>query len=677
MMEELTTYFDALFNKMNYSNEIENTKKQLMEILLDEYHTLLKEGTEESDIVGALIMKYGSVEKINTALHKQLMIESDFHHDIAFNKTFNKNKRSITIISFLVSLIVAIVFIFNVYNFIVLLSVQIISIFLIAFFYKKIIENTKHTYQNIELTRNTVDELQKKTIKVHRRLQYSIVAFITLVVLGLNSYLNLVSYSNLDWTEGLTYGHFSATSIGLYFLLKNALLLKEVTHIITAIHPLKKYTVKLLRYSGLFWFIYLLIQLVYYYFIYNDFTNKLMILSIFIYIITMCIYVRYQYKIKDTIAFKTKIKRIIIVGLIVLLGVNILLTRDFWALQPYISTIPRVNHKEHKITYNEDGSYSIYMNKEEEFNILQLTDIHLGGSFYTLAEDQNALTAVYDLIQDTKPDLVVITGDFVFSVGLFSLSLNNYTPMMQFASFMRNIGIPWAFVYGNHDTEGISSSNAGQINEMFEQFSYQNTGSLLYSAKKPDITGRYNQYIKIMNSDDTVNQVLFLLDSNEYIGSMKNYDYIRDDQVEWYKSVVQNISAQESKVVSSLLFFHIPIEEFKDAYTLYKNKDASVTYHFGEIGEKKEAISSSKHNSRLFEVASELKSTKGMFVGHDHYNNISLDYQGIQLTFSRSIDFLAMPGISKKSEQRGATRITLKPDSTINVESIKLSDIKR
>ena len=46
-----------------------------------------------------------------------------------------------------------------------------------------------------------------------------------------------------------------------------------------------------------------------------------------------------------------------------------------------------------------------------------------------------------------------MTGDLTFPLGLFSLSLNNHTPVMEFASFMRNTGIPWAFTYGNHDTE--------------------------------------------------------------------------------------------------------------------------------------------------------------------------------------------------------------------------------
>ena len=64
-----------------------------------------------------------------------------------------------------------------------------------------------------------------------------------------------------------------------------------------------------------------------------------------------------------------------------------------------------------------------------------------------------------------------------------------------------------------------------------------------------------------------------------------------------------------------------------------------------------------------------------MFCGHDHYNNISLGYKGIRLTYGMSIDYLAMPGIDKETEQRGAELITLKSNSEFNVEQIKLTDI--
>ena len=60
----------------------------------------------------------------------------------------------------------------------------------------------------------------------------------------------------------------------------------------------------------------------------------------------------------------------------------------------------------------------------------------------------------------------------------------------------------------------------------------------------------------------------------------------------------------------------------------------------------------------MFDTALELGSTSGFFCGHDHYNNASIEYKGIRLTYGMSIDYLAMPGIEKETKQRGAELIT-------------------
>ena len=52
--------------------------------------------------------------------------------------------------------------------------------------------------------------------------------------------------------------------------------------------------------------------------------------------------------------------------------------------------------------------------------------------------------------------------------------------MMQFVSFMRNIGIPWAFVYGNHDTEFVASHSEEELNQLFMKLSYETTHTLMY-----------------------------------------------------------------------------------------------------------------------------------------------------------------------------------------------------
>ena len=56
--------------------------------------------------------------------------------------------------------------------------------------------------------------------------------------------------------------------------------------------------------------------------------------------------------------------------------------------------------------------------------------------------------------------------------------------------------------------------------------------------------------------------------------------------------------------------------------------------------------------------------TQGAFFGHDHLNNMSLEYKGVRLTYGYSIDFLAYPGINKYGLQRGCSPIVIKPDGT-------------
>lgn len=87
-------------------------------------------------------------------------------------------------------------------------------------------------------------------------------------------------------------------------------------------------------------------------------------------------------------------------------------------------------------------------------------------------------------------------------------------------------------------------------------------------------------------------------------------------------------------------------------------------------------ICCSKYDSRLFDTAVELGSTQAIFFGHDHYNNQSLEYKGIRMTYGYSIDYLAMPGIDKDTEQRGATLITLKKDGSFDITPYKLTDLQ-
>jgi hypothetical protein len=146
--------------------------------------------------------------------------------------------------------------------------------------------------------------------------------------------------------------------------------------------------------------------------------------------------------------------------------------------------------------------------------------------------------------------------------------------------------------------------------------------------------------------------------------------------VDWYAREVERLNAEEGRTVSSMAFFHIPLQQYRTAYELHEQGSDEVTYFFGENGEKMiDKVCCSDYPSSLFDRMVELGSTKAVFCGHDHYNNMSLEYRGIRLTYGMSIDYLAMPGIEKDTAQRGAELITLHPDGSFDLRQIPLTGI--
>ena len=477
-----------------------------------------------------------------------------------------------------------------------------------------------------------------------KKLVNSIVICAVLIMSSIWSFIYMLRVTRMDAGEVLAFSNMWIAAVGVYMVVKDAVCVYFCNWLVDKEYSrsLKRYLTRLLLFMAFYWTV---------------------------------VVVVFSFMESRVARWNTWMLAILIFSMG--FALKWLMNVDSWWIQPFINMIPMVPHRPLTVGYEEEtGVYSITMPEDSDFKILQITDIHLGGSFFSARKDEKALEAVFELIRSAQPDLVIVTGDFVFPLGIQSLSFNNHAPMMQFASFMRNIGIPWAFTYGNHDTEFVASHTAEEMRRMFEVFSYKNTKNLLYSSVQPGISGRSNQMIKILNPDGSLNQALFLLDSNSYTGrGWSRYDYIHEDQVIWYEEMIRELSLEEGRQISSLLFFHIPLPEFREAYEKYKAGDPEVVCYYGEVGEKNGAISCPDQQSRLFEAVTALGSTKGIFVGHDHYNNISLEYKKVRLTFGMSIDYLAMPGISKRTEQRGATLITLHPDSGIDIRPIRLSEV--
>ena len=334
---------------------------------------------------------------------------------------------------------------------------------------------------------------------------------------------------------------------------------------------------------------------------------------------------------------------------------------------------------------DSNGNYTFVT--DGDFKVMQLTDIHIGAGFMSTQKDNMAINAVSSMIRAEKPDLVCISGDIGYPVPFQSGTINNKSDAVIFAEMMEALGVYWAPVFGNHDTESFSLYDREDIGEIYESEEYPHC---LFQAGPEDIYGVGNYVINVKNTKGEITQSIFMMDSNDYtsnsiLSSLSwDYDCIHTDQIEWYKSMVDSLTAENGGTVpKSIVFFHIPLIEVKDAWYEYRDNGyqdtENVQYIYGKAGEGEGDIMTglgvedtavvfcSEHNNGFFDALAEKGSTQAMFFGHDHLNTFSIYYKGIRMTYGYSVDYLAYKGISTIGSQRGCTMITVKPDGSIDV----------
>lgn len=326
-----------------------------------------------------------------------------------------------------------------------------------------------------------------------------------------------------------------------------------------------------------------------------------------------------------------------------------------------------VNHDAVKPVLDENGEY--VFETDRELKILTLTDIHIGGGWISFNKDRKALNAVAAMVTAEKPDLVVLTGDLAYPVPVQSGTFNNKTSAKLVISLMEQLQVPWTVTFGNHDTEAYSYFNRKKIGKLYADESLK---YCLFSEGPEDVDGVGNHVIHVKNSDGMLVQELVFMDSHSYtdgdiFGIFWKYDNIHNNQVDWYEKKI--LAAQENNPnVKSLVFIHIPLVEYRDAYNEYlENGEAdteNVRYVSGYMCEKDPFVYCGMGEDNLFEKMIELGSTQAVFCGHDHENNMVLNYKGIDLTYNNSVDYLAYVGISKRGDHRGCTVVTVNPDGT-------------
>lgn len=370
---------------------------------------------------------------------------------------------------------------------------------------------------------------------------------------------------------------------------------------------------------------------------------------------------------------KTFGKVLLIIVLIIALLAGILASISAVGLKSnksFVSSIKAVEYDNQLKPFIDDDGYYTFVT-DDDFSVMQLTDIHIGGGFLSIKKDNMALNSVAAMIIAEKPDFVVVTGDITYPVPFQAGTFNNRLSAKLFADLMEQLGVYWCPVFGNHDTEAYSFYNREQISDVYGSDEYEHC---LFQAGPDDVDGYGNSIIKVENSKGEITQGLVMLDSHSYVdgdyfGALWKYDTIHENQVQWYEQELKKLQQDNNGAMpKSLAFFHIALPEYKDAWYEYRdngyNDTDNVKYVYGKAGEKGVVVYPSEYNYGFFDKMLELGSTQGTFCGHDHLNNFAVNYKGIQLAYSYTIDYLAYTGIMKYGLQRGCTIINVKPDGS-------------
>lgn len=248
--------------------------------------------------------------------------------------------------------------------------------------------------------------------------------------------------------------------------------------------------------------------------------------------------------------------------------------------------------------------------KKGLFKIVQITDLH-----YKLGvkASEQGLACVREMVETEKPDLVVVTGDIIYSAPADS------TLSVVLKTFAQ-LGVPFCMTFGNHDYD-FKTPAVALYNQM------QKTPNCVM----PVLQGKNTDYsLSILSSNGKrTAAVLYCIDTHNKpaIGGIGGYQWISHNQITWYRQR-STVYKQKNgdKPVPSLAFLHIPLPEFN-----YATANTQCPMY----GSRLEKAYSPSLNSGMFASIKEMGDIMGVFCGHDHDNDYAVSYFNVLLAHGR------------------------------------------
>ena len=298
-----------------------------------------------------------------------------------------------------------------------------------------------------------------------------------------------------------------------------------------------------------------------------------------------------------------------------------------------------------------DNNDVLRFNKDGKFKIMQISDTQ------DIDIPREAMIMFMEKALDAeKPDLVVFTGDQLAG-GKIKTAEGVYAGIKAILQPVVDRGIPFTFVFGNHDNDdGCPVSRD-------EQFAYYQTfpGCLAYDAV-PEMygTGTHNLPIYASKGSETKFN-LWMIDSNDYDRVNGGYDYVHQDQIDWYEKTSKALEEKEGHLVPSIAFQHIIVPEGAELLvdSPFSGENAISKVINGQ--NKLLMLKPGKASGMMLEFPCPSNTNSGEFAswkkrgdviaasfGHDHINTFIGNVDGI--------DLVMCPGVTFQSYGRYITR---------------------
>lgn len=228
--------------------------------------------------------------------------------------------------------------------------------------------------------------------------------------------------------------------------------------------------------------------------------------------------------------------------------------------------------------------------RDGKFKIMQAADLHLATGIGNCRDaiprdmacdaDIRTMEFIERLLDEEKPDMVVLTGDQVNG----DTAPDAQTALFKIAGPLIDRKIPFAAIFGNHDDEG-NLDRAGLM-DILESLPYS-----LSEAGPADLDGVGNYVVEVLGHTSSHAALsLYLLDTHSYSPDKKmpGYDWLKPNQIEWFKSTAQRLKKPHSEythIHMDLAFIHVPLTEYRNFknpyYGNYSEGSTAPEYNSG------------------------------------------------------------------------------------------------